>query len=138
MNRKKILTFAQFLAINSLLINISDTWADLWAMIFYTNLSVGRLLGLRYDDIDVDSILIREQGRLKALRVELSPPAMAMIDRRREKYPGDIFVFQSHSNRVKNKSRPVTVIAFNTALRRVAKSLPGIAVSSRSARNIAW
>ncbi|HGO5397087.1 TPA: hypothetical protein ACK2W2_005871 [Klebsiella michiganensis] len=133
---KKTLTFAQFLIINSHLVKISDTWADLWALIFHTSLSAGRLLALRYDDIDNDSILIRERGRLKALRVEIPPRAMAMITRRRERYPEDVFVFQSHSNRVKYECRPVTLIAFNTALGRAAKSLPGVTVSSSSARNV--
>ncbi|UTJ55777.1 hypothetical protein [Klebsiella michiganensis] len=133
---KKTLTFAQFLVINSQLANISDTWADLWALIFHTSLSAGRLLSLRYDDIDGSSILIRERGRLKALRVEIPPTVMAMIARRRERHPEDIFVFQSHSNRVKNECRPVTLIAFNTALNRAAKSLSGVTVSSGSARNV--
>ena len=133
---KKTLTFAQFLVINSQLANNSDTWADLWALIFHTSLSAGRLLALRYDDIDNDSILIRERGRLKALRVEIPPRAMEMITRRRERYPEDVFVFQSHSNRVKYECRPVTLIAFNTALGRAAKSLPGVTVSSSSARNV--
>lgn len=133
---KKTLTFAQFLVINSQLANISDTWADLWAFIFHTGLSVGRLLALRHDDTDGESILLREQGRLKALRVELTPPAIAIIERRRERYPEDVFVFQSHSNRVKYECRPVTLIAFNTALGRAAKSLPGVTVSSSSARNV--
>ena len=136
MNRKKTLTFAQFLVINSQLANISDTWADLWALIFHTGLSVGRLLALRHDDTDGESILLREQGRLKALRVELTPPAIAIIVRRRERYPEDIFVFQSHSNRVKYECRPVTLIAFNSALRQAAKSLPDVNVSSSSAKNI--
>lgn len=133
---KKTLTFAQFLVINSQLANISDTWADLWALIFHTSLSAGRLLSLRYDDIDCNSILIRERGKPKALRVEIPPTVMAMIARRRERYPEDIFVFQSHSNRVKYECRPVTLIAFNTALNRAAKSLPGVTVSSSSARNV--
>lgn len=133
---KKTLTFAQFLVINSQLAKISDTWADLWALIFHTGLSVGRLLALRQDDTDGESILLREQGRLKALRVELTPPAIAIIVRRRERYPEDVFVFQSHSNRVKYECRSVTLIAFNTALGRAAKSLPGVTVSSCGARNV--
>ncbi|OVX50307.1 hypothetical protein BME28_11115 [Klebsiella pneumoniae] len=108
----------------------------MWALIFHTGLSVGRLLALRHDDTDGESILLREQGRLKALRVELTPPAIAIIVRRRERYPEDIFVFQSHSNRVKYECRPVTLIAFNSALRQAAKSLPDVNVSSSSARNI--
>ncbi|HBM2905449.1 TPA: hypothetical protein ACT0TA_004282 [Klebsiella michiganensis] len=136
MSSKKTLTFMQFLIINSQLADISDTWADLWVLIFHTSLGAGRLLSLRYDDIDGNSILIRERGRLKALRVEIPPTVMAMIARRRERHPEDIFVFQSHSNRVKNECRPVTLIAFNTALNRAAKSLSGVTVSSGSARNV--
>ncbi|HHT0550116.1 TPA: hypothetical protein ACTW9E_002730 [Klebsiella michiganensis] len=136
MSSKKTLTFMQFLIINSQLAGISDTWADLWVLIFHTSLGTGRLLSLRYDDIDGNSILIRERGRLKALRVEIPPTVMAMIARRRERHPEDIFVFQSHSNRVKNECRPVTLIAFNTALNRAAKSLSGVTVSSGSARNV--
>ncbi|MBZ7490739.1 hypothetical protein FMJ35_31180, partial [Klebsiella michiganensis] len=70
------------------------------------------------------------------LRVEIPPAVMAMITRRRERHPEDIFVFQSHSNRVKNECRPVTLIAFNAALRHASKSLPAVTVSSSSARNI--
>lgn len=136
MNGKKTISFEQFLTINSNLVSISDTWADLWALIFHTGLSAGRLLSIRYDDTDGESILLREQGRLKALRVELTPPAIAIIVRRRERYPEDIFVFQSHSNWVKYECRPVTLIAFNSALRQAAKSLPDVNVSSSSARNI--
>ncbi|MEC5279072.1 hypothetical protein RYZ69_26240, partial [Klebsiella pneumoniae] len=98
---KKTLTFAQFLVINSQLANISDTWADLWALTFHTGLSAGRLLSIRYDDIDGDLIVIRKQGHLKELRVKSTPPVEAMIARRRERYPEDVFLFQSHSNRVK-------------------------------------
>ncbi|WP_270455349.1 hypothetical protein [Klebsiella quasipneumoniae] len=136
MKSRKTLTFAQFLIINSQLAHISDTWADLWALIYYTGLSVGRLLALRYEDISGDLMLIREHGRLKALRIELTPPVMTILNRRRGKYPEDVFVFQSHSNRVKNKCRSVTVIAFNTALRNAAKSIPEMSVSSRSARKV--
>lgn len=74
MNGKKTISFEQFLTINSNLVSISDTWADLWALIFHTGLSAGRLLSIRYDDIDDGLILIRKQGHLKELRVESTPP----------------------------------------------------------------
>ncbi|HAT1663497.1 TPA: hypothetical protein ACGPHA_003599 [Klebsiella variicola] len=135
-NGKKTISFEQFLTINSNLVSISDTWADLWALIFHTGLSAGRLLSIRYDDIDGGLILIRKQGHLKELRVESTPPVEAMIARRRERYPEDVYLFQSHSNRVKYQRRPVTIIAFNAALRRAARSLPDVNVSSSSARNI--
>ncbi|WP_227551052.1 hypothetical protein, partial [Klebsiella pneumoniae] len=112
-NGKKTISFEQFLTINSNLVSISDTWADLWALIFHTGLSAGRLLSIRYDDIDDGLILIRKQGHLKELRVESTPPVEGIIARRRERYQEDVFLFQSHSNRVKYQRRPVTIIAFN-------------------------
>ncbi|WP_421672263.1 hypothetical protein [Raoultella terrigena] len=136
-NDKKTISFEQFLTINSNLGHISDTWSDLWALIFYTGLSVGQLIALRYDDIGLNSLSFRERGRLKAITLQLSSPLRALLNRRRERYPGDVFVFQSHSNRVKNQVGPVTVIAFNAALRRAGKVLPLRTVSSRSARNVA-
>ncbi|PND45736.1 hypothetical protein B7440_07585 [Escherichia coli] len=90
-NGKKTISFEQFLTINSNLVSISDTWADLWALIFHTGLSAGRLLSIRYDDIDGDLILIRKQGHLKELRVKSTPPVEGIIARRRERYPEDVF-----------------------------------------------
>ncbi|HIE7305636.1 TPA: hypothetical protein ACXPD1_003511 [Klebsiella pneumoniae] len=133
---KSTLSFEQFLAVKDKLIDISDTWSDLWALTFYTGVSAGRLITLRYDHVDDNAMLLQGQRHLKALYVELSPPVMAILNRRREKYPDDIFVFQSHSNRVKYEQRPVTLIAFNTALGRVAKSLSDVTVSSSSARKV--
>lgn len=94
MNGKKTISFEQFLTINSNLVSISDTWADLWALIFHTGLSAGRLLSIRYDDIDDGLILIRKQGHLKELRVESTPPVEGIIARRRERYPEDVFYFR--------------------------------------------
>ena len=136
MNVKNTLSFEQFLAVKDKLTDVSDTWSDLWALIFYTDVSVGRLISLRFDYVNANVMLLQEHRHLKELRVELSVPAVAILNRRREKYPDDIFVFQSHSNRVKYERRPVTLIAFNTALSRAAKSLPNVTVSSSSARRV--
>ncbi|EJG2382026.1 TPA: hypothetical protein ACYRSE_002614 [Klebsiella michiganensis] len=138
MNAKKPISFEQFLTINSNLAHISDTWSDMWALIFYTGLSVGRLIDLRYTDIESGTAYLREKGRLKAKQIELSAPVCTILERRRMMYPQDIFVFQSHSNRVKNKYSPVTIIAFNAALRKVSKLATGEVVSSKNARKVVF
>jgi integrase len=135
-NGKITISFEQFLTINSNLVHISDTWSDLWALIFYTGLSVGRLIDLRYTDIEGGVAYLREKGRLKAKQIELSVPVCTILKSRRMMYPQDIFVFQSHSNRVKNKCSPVTIIAFNTALRKSSKLATGGVVSSKNARKV--
>ena len=136
MKGKKAISFKKFLTINSNLVHVSDTWSDLWAVIFYTGQSVGRLIDLRYTDIERVSAYLRVKGRIKAKRIELSAPVCAILERRRETYPQDVFVFQSHSNRVKNRDSPVTVIAFNAALRKVSKLATGELVSSKNARKV--
>jgi integrase len=133
---KKAISFKKFLTINSNLVHVSDTWSDLWAVIFYTGQSVGRLIDLRYTDIERGSAYLRVKGRIKAKRIELSAPVCAILERRRETYPQDVFVFQSHSNRVKNRDSPVTVIAFNAALRKVSKLATGELASSKNARKV--
>lgn len=126
------------MTVNSNLAHISDTWSDMWALIFYTGLSVGRLIDLRYTDIESGTAYLREKGRLKAKQIELSAPVCTILERRRMTYPQDIFVFQSHSNRVKNKYSPVTIIAFNAALRKVSKLATGEVVSSKNARKVVF
>ena len=126
------------MTINSNLAHISDTWSDMWALIFYTGISVGRLIDLRYTDIESGTAYLREKGRLKAKQIELSAPVCTILERRRMMYPQDIFVFQSHSNRVKNKYSPVTIIAFNAALRKVSKLATGEVVSSKNARKVVF
>lgn len=136
-NGTETISFKEFLTINSNLAHVSDTWSDLWAVIFYTGQSVGRLIDLRYADVEKGSAYLREKGRIKAKRIELSAPVCAILERRRVTYPQDIFVFQSHSNRVKSQCSPVTIIAFNAALRRAGEALPLSTVSSKKAQNIA-
>lgn len=136
MGWKNTITFDRFLVVNSKLIQISNTWSDLWTMIFYTGLSVGRIIELRYEDIDIKSVLLKGKVRFRTIQVDLNPALLTMLMHRRENYPDDIFVFQSHSNRVKNKCRPVTVIAFNAALRHAGQYLLGAKVSSTNARRI--
>lgn len=126
------------MTINSNLAHISYTWSDMWALIFYTGLSVGRLIDLRYIDIESGNAYLREKGRLKAKQIELSSPVCTILERRRMMYPQDIFVFQSHSNRVKNKYSPVTIIAFNAALRKASKLATGEVVSSKNARKVVF
>lgn len=98
----KRLSFRQFLEINSKLMHISDTWSDLWVMIYYKQLSVGRLIRLKYDDISDNSFNTGKRGRLEELCIESTAPIKQILKRRRKQYPDDIYVFQSHSNRVKS------------------------------------
>lgn len=126
------LTFSEFSAINSRLRLVSDIWSDLWVVIYYSQMSIGKLLSLRFEDVSgVESLKI--SGNINLLT---DNPVKQIIKKRRELYPDDIFLFQSHSNRVKSIAKPVTVIAFNQALKSVAKYVTKKNVSSSSARRV--
>lgn len=126
------LTFSEFSAINSRLRLVSDIWSDLWVVIYYSQMSIGKLLSLRFEDVSgVESLKI--SGNINLLA---DNPVKQIIKKRRELYPDDIFLFQSHSNRVKAIAKPVTVIAFNQALKSVARYVTEKNVSSSSARRV--
>lgn len=62
------------------------------------------------------------------------PPNISYtIDSHERGYPGDVFLFQSHSLRVKANARPVTVIAFNATLKKAAQGVTCKTVSSKNA-----
>lgn len=127
------LTFYEVVAIKYRLRNISDTWADLWISLHYLPVGVGRLVRLRYTDIKGDYLFFERRGRLKEKSMLIIPPVGEIIRRRRDTYPDDDFVFQSHSNRVKAEKKPVSVISFNRALKIASLDCTSKTVTSKSA-----
>lgn len=88
---------------------------------------------LRYSDITGEVITLEKMGRYREMKMLMPPIIIEVIQRRRKKYPEDNYVFQSHSNRVKAEKKPVTVIAFNQALKSAASGITTKNVSSKSA-----
>ena len=128
-----MLTFYEFAVINARLRSISDTWSDLWGCLYYLPVGVGRIIRLQYSDLSVEWLTFKQRGRLKEVRVLAPSPVRSLIRRRREAYPDDVYVFQSHSNRVKAKKNPVTVIAFNRALKKASAGVTDTIVTSKCA-----
>lgn len=128
-----MLTFQEFGTINARLQADNDTWSDLWAFLYYLGESVGRVVSLKYSDISGGYITLARRGRLKERHLSIPRPITEILRRRRKVYPDDIFIFQSHSNRIGAEKRPVTVIAFNTALKRAATGVTKKNVSSKKA-----
>lgn len=125
------LTAQQISAIHANLFALSRTWSDLWDLLVLTRTRASALIRLRYDDIIDGDIIFRAQGRYAEHRLSISPEVRCILSRRREHYPADIWVFQSHSNRVKGTARPVTLIAFNQALKKAAANVTTHRVSSK-------
>ncbi|MFZ4170348.1 hypothetical protein ACEV60_17015 [Enterobacter ludwigii] len=111
----------------------SDTWADLWFLLNLTQVHITQLLRCRYLEWRGDLLILPSYGIFAEKRISLSPTARVIIGQRRNRYPNDVFLFQSHSLRVKAIARPVTVIAFNMALKKAAQGVTCKTVSSKSA-----
>lgn len=131
------LTSLEFAGIRKNLENISDTWADLWVMLRLTQAGVTQLLRCRHQDVRGEVLLLSAHGRYAERHLPLTSTAIVIIRHRRQRYPDDEFLFQSHSPRVSSTARPVTLIAFNTALKKAARGITHKTVSSNSAQLIA-
>ncbi|WP_065240073.1 hypothetical protein [Enterobacter ludwigii] len=127
------LTLSEFNEIRKNLELSSDTWADLWFLLNLTQVHITQLLRCRYLEWRGNLLILPSYGIFAEKRISLSPTARVIIGQRRNRYPNDVFVFQSHSLRMKAIARPVTVIAFNMALKKAAQGVTCKTVSSKSA-----
>lgn len=128
-----LLTFYEFSAINCRLRTISDTWSDLWVCLYYLPVGVGRIIRLPYGALSSESLTFEMKGRLREINMLAPSPVRTLIRRRRKAYPEDVYIFQSHSNRVKADNKPVTVIAFNQALKIASMGVTTKNVTSKCA-----
>jgi len=87
----------------------NETFADAWALNLNLALRISDLLALTYKDVAGTEIRIIEGKTKKARVIPINEKAREIINRRRAAYPEDTFLFQSRSNRVKNKAaKPVS------------------------------
>ena len=133
---KNKLTNEEFNAIRNELFVISDTWADLWMLLKLTNEKPTRLLKLTYIDESKGVLTFKDKNAILKQAIKLNFEARQLIRARYRRYPDDIYVFQSHSNRKKYVASPVTLVAFNNALKLVSQRITDKKVSSKSARNL--
>lgn len=127
------LTSVEFKGIRSNLEYRSDTWADLWVLLYLTHARVTQLIRCQYQDIHDNVLVLTAHNKSRKKILTISRSACVIIRHRRQRYPDDIYLFQSHSRRVRATARPVTVIAFNTALKKAARGITHKTVSSKSA-----
>lgn len=100
------LTLREFTAVRKNLEDISETRADLWTLLCLTRTMITRLIHLKYQDIHDDEIVLPGHGKFAEKRLSPSPAIRKIVVRRRAGFPDDIYLFQSHSNRVKAVARP--------------------------------
>ncbi|MCS2151066.1 hypothetical protein MUU49_00365 [Scandinavium goeteborgense] len=113
--------------------SISDTWSDLWFFLSLTDMCAKQVLHLKFTDVENGAVKSFCHKRNRMLNTQLARELENLINRRKTQYPADKYIFQSHSNRVKYLNKPVTLIAFNAALRKVGNTMKLKALSSKCA-----
>lgn len=89
---------------------------------------------LRYTNLVGSNLTFEQKGRLKEINIIApSPGTEHNFTEKRKFILMMIYVFQSHSNRVKAKKNPVTVIAFNRALKKASAGVTDTIVTSKCA-----
>ncbi|ECC9940612.1 hypothetical protein WDI34_005366 [Salmonella enterica subsp. enterica] len=126
------LTLREFLAVRKNQEGISGTRADLWTLTCLTRTLITRLIHLKYQDIHDDEIVL-PHGKFVEKRLSPGPAIRKIVVRRGAWFPDNIYLFQSHSNRVKAVARPVALIAFNRALKKASMGVTDKIISSKSA-----
>ncbi|MEQ4963011.1 hypothetical protein [Enterobacter hormaechei] len=136
MAKSDSLTYSEFIFIYDELFKISDTWADLWMLLFLLHSECGRVINIRHSDIKGDYLHLPETKKFKSCNIFLDGKVKHIFKMRKKLNPGDIYVFQSKSNRVKFKVKPVTAIAMNMALKVAAKKITNKNISMKSSLNV--
>ncbi len=120
--------------IHSLLGNkFGHIYADVWKVGVNLSLRIGVLLSLRFSDLDLDNRVINlvesKTGKQKSVR--LNATAASVIDKRKKLYPNDIWLFQVHSNRAKNK--PISRVSVSRAFKE-AGDMVRLSINTHSMR----
>lgn len=81
----------------------SDLYSDIWSFGINSALRISDLLNIKYSDIQNSSITLKEGKTGKTREIDLNNSAMAVVNRRRNDNPDDVYLFQVHSNRASGK-----------------------------------
>ena len=97
---------AQIDLIHSLLNSkFGSLYADIWKVGVNLSLRISDLLSLKYTDFNLQdrTLNLVESKTRKAKAIRLNQVAVDIIARRKKEQPDDMWLFQVHSNRAKNK-----------------------------------
>jgi len=108
-------------------------YSDLWKVGVNLSLRIGDLLTLKYADLNLDnrSLTLTEAKTGKQKSIRLNASAIVVIARRKLEHPTDIWLFQVHSNRAKDK--PVSRVSVSRVFKK-AGDLLGLKINTHSMR----
>ncbi|MDD9156413.1 tyrosine-type recombinase/integrase [Aliivibrio sp. S4TY2] len=118
--------------ISSKLRAYGQQYQDVWDLGIQLALRISDLLNIRYEDIRHNRLRIVEAKTQKVVNVLLNEKSLQIISRRRNDFPKDVYLFQSHHKNVSG-TKPLTRIAVYKTFRVVGDDI-GISLGTHSMR----
>ena len=108
-------------------------YADIWKVGVNVSLRISDLLNLTFKQLNVEdrSLVLVETKTGKTKVIRLNNAALAIIQQRRLRYPSDIWLFQVHCNRAKDK--PISRISVSRVFKEAGDFL-GLTLNTHSMR----
>jgi integrase len=94
-----------------------EIYGDIWKVGLNISLRISDLLNLRYTDFDLANreLSLRKSKIDKAKSIRLNQTVIDIITKRNKEYPNDVWLFQVHSSRAKDK--PISRAAVSRAFK---------------------
>jgi len=110
-----------------------DIYSDIWKVGLNLGLRITDLLSLKYSDLDLEnrSLKLKEQKTDKSKEIRLNNTVIEIVERRRNEYPDDLWLFQVHSNRMKNS--PISRFSVSKKFQEIGE-IVGIQLGTHSMR----
>jgi integrase len=110
-----------------------DLYADIWKIGLNLSLRISDLLSIKFSDLDIENrhLKLKEQKTGKTKEIRLNQTVINIVKKRLDAFPDDVFLFQVHSNRSKNK--PISRYSVAQKFREVGETM-NIALGTHSMR----
>ena len=134
MNTVSAATKTEIEMVHTLLRNkFGELYADVWKVGVNLSLRISDLLRLKYGDLNLEERSLKlveaKTGKLKLIR--LNPSVIAVVEKRRQQYPSDVWLFQVHCHRAKNK--PISRVSVSRVFKEAGELL-GLRINTHSMR----
>ncbi len=108
-------------------------YADIWKVGVNLSLRISDLLNLKYADLNLEerSLKLIEAKTGKQKFIRLNATAIAVIARRQQEHPNDVWLFQVHCNRAKDK--PISRVSVSRVFKDAGDVL-GLSINTHSMR----
>ena len=110
-------------------------YADIWRIGVNLSLRISDLLSVKYADLDTHNRLytLTEGKTGKKRQVRLNSKVLEIIERRKNEFPNDIYLFQVKSNRTRGTIKAISRVSVSRAFKDIGARI-GLSINTHSMR----